>query len=93
MVSSLFQGLFFFEGVLYSQRSETTNKSLKRKLRAIADLWDFDNKFCDVVFDWRSKENGEDHRCSKGKVEMVFPSIYLLNDAASVYTIEAFVLF
>jgi len=76
--------------VLSSQKSETTNRSLKRRLCTIADLCDFYNVFCDVVFEWRSKENGEDHRCSKGKVEMVFLSIHLLNHATSLYTIEAF---
>ena len=52
--------------LLSSQRSETTNRFLKRRLRTIADLCDFCNVFCDVVYEWRSKENGKDHRCSKG---------------------------
>ena len=79
--------------MLSSQRSETTNRCLKRKLCATADLYDFYNVFCNVVSEWRSKENGEDHRCSKGKTEMVFLSIDLLNHAAYVYTIKAFLLF
>ena len=49
--------------------------------------------FCEVVSEWKSKENGEDHRCSNSKVEMVFRSVDLLNHSASVYTIEAFALF
>ena len=49
--------------------------------------------FCDVVSRWRSKENGEDYRCSKGKVEVALPSRHLLNYVAFLYTIEAFGLF
>ncbi|KAJ8435688.1 hypothetical protein Cgig2_027278 [Carnegiea gigantea] len=79
--------------VLSSQRSETTNRSLKRRLRATADLCDFYNIFCDVVSEWRSKENGEDHKFSKGTAEMIFPSINILKHALSVYTIEAFLMF
>ncbi|KAJ8419803.1 hypothetical protein Cgig2_032135 [Carnegiea gigantea] len=73
--------------------SEITNRSLKRRLRPTANFCDFYNIFCDVVSEWRSKENGEDHRCSKGIAEMVFPSINILKHALSVYTIEAFLMF
>ena len=66
---------------------------MKRRLRATADLCDFYNIFCDVVSEWRSKENGEDHRCSKGNVEMAFPSINILKHAMFVYTVEAFLMF
>lgn len=88
-----FSKQFFSGGVLSSQRSETTNRCLKRRLRATADLCDFYNIFCDVVSEWRSKENGEDNRCSKGNVEMAFPSINILKHAMSVYTVEAFLMF
>ena len=64
-----FSKSYFSSGVLCSQRSETTNRSLKTRLHATADLCDFYNIFSDVVSKWRSKENGEDHRCSKGKVQ------------------------
>jgi len=84
---------YFSGGVLSSQRSETTNRSLKRRLRATADLCDFYNIFCDVVSEWRSKENGEDHRCSKGSTEMVLPSLNIFKHALSVYTVEAFLIF
>ncbi|KAJ8435945.1 hypothetical protein Cgig2_023321 [Carnegiea gigantea] len=88
-----FSKSYFSGGVLSSQWSETTNRSLKRRLHATADLCDFYNIFCDVVSEWRSKENGEDHRCSKGIAEMVFPSVNILKHALSVYTIEAFLRF
>ncbi|KAJ8429965.1 hypothetical protein Cgig2_032090 [Carnegiea gigantea] len=65
------------------------NGSLKRRLHATIDLRDFYNIFCDVT----SKENGEDHRCNKGTTEMVFPSINILKQAVSVYTIEALLMF
>ncbi|KAJ8423422.1 hypothetical protein Cgig2_032672 [Carnegiea gigantea] len=84
---------YFFGGIMSSQRSETMNRSLKRRLRATADLCDFYNIFCDVVSEWRSEENGEDHRCSKGTAEMVFPSVNILKYALSVYTVEAFLMF
>jgi len=71
-----FSKSYFSGGVLSSQMSETTNKSLRRRLRAIANLCDFHNILCDVVFKWRSKKTGENHRCNKGKVEMVYPCAY-----------------
>ncbi|KAJ8443817.1 hypothetical protein Cgig2_017298 [Carnegiea gigantea] len=88
-----FSKFFFPSGVLSSQRNEITNRSLKRRLRATTDLRDFYNIFCDVVSEWRSKENGEDHRCSKGNVEMAFPSVNILKHAMSVYTIKTFLMF
>ena len=56
-----FSKAYFFSGILSAQRSETTNRSLKKMLCATADLCNFYNIFCDVVSEWRSKENGEDH--------------------------------
>ena len=63
------------------------------EVAATADLCDFYNIFCDVISEWRSKENGEDHRSSKGNVEMAFPSINILKHAMFVYTVEAFLMF
>ncbi|KAJ8437677.1 LOW QUALITY PROTEIN: hypothetical protein Cgig2_028615 [Carnegiea gigantea] len=71
--------------------SETTNRSLKSRLRATADLCDFYNIFYDVVSE--SKKNGEDHRYRKGNVEMAFPSINILKHAMPVYIVEAFLMF
>jgi len=88
-----FSKQYFSGGVLSSQRSETTNRSLKMRLQATSDLCDFYNIFCDVVPEWRSKENKEDHRCSKGNVKMTFPSINILKHAMYVYTVEAFLMF
>ena len=54
MISYVFKGLF--SGcVLSSQRSETTNRSLKRRLRATADLCDFYNVFCDYILSGEPK--------------------------------------
>ena len=88
-----FSKFYFSSSVLSSQRSETTNRSLKIKLHAIADLCDFYNAFYDVVFEWRSKENGKYYRCSKSKTKLIFLLIHLLNRVASVYTIKAVGLF
>ncbi|KAJ8420607.1 hypothetical protein Cgig2_028634 [Carnegiea gigantea] len=88
-----FSKQFFSGGVLSSQRTGTTNKSLKMRLRATTDLCDFYNIFCDVVSERRNKENSEDDRCSKGNIVMVFPSINILKYAMSVYMVEAFLMF
>ena len=45
------------------------------------------------VSEWREKENGENHKCSKDNVEMAFPSISLLKHARSIYPMEAYRLF
>jgi len=84
---------YFSGGVLSLQRRETTNRSLKRRLQATTNLCNFYNIFCDVVSEWRSKENGEDYRCSKGNVEMTSPYINILKHAMFVYTVEAFLMF
>ena len=83
----------FSGGVLSSQRSESMNNSIKRRLHATANLCEFFNIFCGVVSKWREKENGENHKRSKGNVEMAFPSVSLLKHARSIYTIEAYQLF
>jgi len=66
---------------------------MKRRLHITHDLHDFYNFFCDDVSNLRSKENGEDHRYNKDNVEMVFPSIDILNHIVYVYTIETFFMF
>ncbi|KAJ8438669.1 hypothetical protein Cgig2_031634 [Carnegiea gigantea] len=60
----------FSGGVFSSRKSESTNNSIKRRLHATANLCDFYNIFCGVVSEWREKENGQNHKCSKGNVEM-----------------------
>jgi len=75
---------------LSSQRSRSTNNSIKRQLHATANLCDFYNIFYGVVSEWRETENGENHKCSKGNVVRAFPSITLLKHARSIYAIEAY---
>ncbi|KAJ8428337.1 hypothetical protein Cgig2_002750 [Carnegiea gigantea] len=65
----------FSREVLSSQRSESTNNLIKRRLCTTATLCDFYNIFCGVISDWRDKENGEHHKCSKGNVEIALPSV------------------
>ncbi|KAJ8424456.1 hypothetical protein Cgig2_016223 [Carnegiea gigantea] len=116
-----FLKLIFSGGILSSQRSEITNRSLKRRLRATANLCDFYNIAFSVTpsmdphplrgvyvyfilvqsdlstfliyFVMLSKENGEDHICSKDTAEMVFPLVNILEHALSMYAVEAFLMF
>ncbi|XP_048501541.2 protein FAR1-RELATED SEQUENCE 5-like isoform X2 [Beta vulgaris subsp. vulgaris] len=46
----------FSGGVLSSQRSESTNHSLSRRLNKSTCLCDFYNAFCEVIGEWRSNE-------------------------------------
>ncbi|KAJ8433617.1 hypothetical protein Cgig2_023556 [Carnegiea gigantea] len=55
----------FSKVVLSSQRSKSTNNSIKRRLHTTVNLW-------------REKENSENHKCFKGNVEMAFPSLCIL---------------
>jgi len=93
LVPSFFSKAYFPRGMLSSEKSEATNRSLKRRLCTTTDLCDFCNIFCDVVSEWMSKENGGDHKCSKGNMEMVFPSINISKHALLMHIIEAFLMF
>ena len=69
------------------------NNSIKSWLHTAVNLCGFYNIFCGVVSEWREKENGENHKCSKGNVEMAFLSLSLLKHARSIYTIKVYRLF
>ncbi|CAH9079359.1 unnamed protein product [Cuscuta epithymum] len=84
---------YFSGGILSSQRSESTNRSISRRLSKTATLCDFYKMFGDIVEEWRSEENGQDFRCSEGTVEMVLLQDSLLTHARDVYTLEIFKLF
>ncbi|XP_019161007.1 PREDICTED: protein FAR1-RELATED SEQUENCE 7-like [Ipomoea nil] len=84
---------YFSGGILSSQRSETTNHSVSRRLSKTAGLCDFYNSFANVVHEWRSKESGEDLRCSQGVPTMAMDHVKLLSHARGVYTIEVYYLF
>ncbi|XP_019170574.1 PREDICTED: protein FAR1-RELATED SEQUENCE 5-like [Ipomoea nil] len=84
---------YFSGGILSSQRSETTNHSISKRLSKTSGLSDFYNSFVNVVSEWRSKENGEDVRCSQGLPTMALDHVKLLLHARNVYTIEAYYLF
>ncbi|XP_056691713.1 protein FAR1-RELATED SEQUENCE 5-like [Spinacia oleracea] len=57
---------WFFWGILSSQRSETTNHSISRRLHKTNGLCDFYKCFLDVIDEWRSKENKGDYNSSTG---------------------------
>ncbi|XP_019163576.1 PREDICTED: protein FAR1-RELATED SEQUENCE 5-like [Ipomoea nil] len=84
---------YFSGGILSSQRSETTNHSISRRLSKTAGLCDFYSSFVSVIFEWRSKENGEDFRCAQGVPTMMMKHVKLLLHARDVYTIEIYFLF
>ncbi|CAH9118102.1 unnamed protein product [Cuscuta europaea] len=84
---------YFSGGVLSSQRSESTNRSISRRLTKTTTLCAFFKMFCDVVDEWRLEENGHDFRCSEGTIEMVLLQDSLLSHARDVYTLEIFKLF
>ncbi|XP_031111858.1 protein FAR1-RELATED SEQUENCE 5-like [Ipomoea triloba] len=84
---------YFSGGILSSQRSETTNHSISRRLSKTAGLCDFYSSFVGVVSEWRSRENGEDVRCSQGVPTMVIDDIKILSHARDIYTIEIYYLF
>ncbi|XP_019157521.1 PREDICTED: protein FAR1-RELATED SEQUENCE 5-like [Ipomoea nil] len=84
---------YFSGGILSSQRSETTNHSISRRLSKTAGLCDFYSSFVSVISEWRSKENGEDFRCAQGAPTMMMEHVKLLLHAREVYTIEIYFLF
>ncbi|XP_019178034.1 PREDICTED: protein FAR1-RELATED SEQUENCE 5-like [Ipomoea nil] len=84
---------YFSGGILSSQRSESTNHSISRRLSKTAGLCDFYNSFVSVVSEWRSRENGENVRCSQGLAPMVMNHVKLLSHARDIYTIEIYYLF
>ncbi|XP_019189427.1 PREDICTED: protein FAR1-RELATED SEQUENCE 7-like [Ipomoea nil] len=84
---------YFSGGILSSQRSETTNHSISRRLSKTAGLCDFYSSFVSVISEWRSKENGEDFRCAQGVPTMMMEHVRLLLHARDVYTIEIYYLF
>ncbi|XP_019185064.1 PREDICTED: protein FAR1-RELATED SEQUENCE 12-like [Ipomoea nil] len=84
---------YFSGGILSSQRSETTNHSISRRLSKTAGLCDFYSSFVSVISEWRSKENGENFRCAQGVPAMMMEHVKLLSHAREVYTIEIYFLF
>ncbi|XP_031116579.1 protein FAR1-RELATED SEQUENCE 5-like [Ipomoea triloba] len=84
---------YFSGGILSSQMSETTNHSISRRLSKTAGLCDFYSSFIGVVSEWRSRENGEDVRCSQGVPTMAMDHIKILSHARDIYTIEIYYLF
>ncbi|XP_019185965.1 PREDICTED: protein FAR1-RELATED SEQUENCE 1-like [Ipomoea nil] len=84
---------YFSGGILSSQRSETTNHSISRRLSKTSGLCDFYNSFVGVISEWRSRENGEDVQCSQGVPTMVMDNVKIMLHAREIYTIEIYYLF
>lgn len=79
----------FSAGVLSSQRSESANHSISRRVSKTTSLCDFYNIFGTVVSEWRSTERKDNALCWDGVPEVSIPC-NLLENAAKVYTINAF---
>ena len=68
----------FSGGMLSSQRSESTNASLSKRVNVTCGLFDFYNILCDVVTEWRIKEKDENVKNKDGFPEMYFPYVSIL---------------
>lgn len=77
---------FFSGGILSSQRSESTNSSLRKRLHATTTLVEFFHIFNDVVHEWRSNENTLNFKSGQGIPEMTLNDIPMLIQAANIYT-------
>ncbi|XP_056691821.1 protein FAR1-RELATED SEQUENCE 5-like [Spinacia oleracea] len=83
----------FSGGALSSQRSESTNNSIKDRLRETDGLCDFYHLFLDVISAWRSKENHHDYRVLRGNRHMAAANVSILVHARKVYTGYLYVMF
>ncbi|XP_074306335.1 protein FAR1-RELATED SEQUENCE 5-like [Silene latifolia] len=80
---------FFSAGVLSSQRSESTNNSICRRLNKTTTLCDFYEIFGTVLSEWRSQERKDNSLCWEGTSEVAIPCS-LLEFGARIYTIGAY---
>lgn len=80
---------YFSAGVLSSQRSESANHSISRRVNKTTSLCDFYNIFGNVVSDWRSMERKDNTLCWDGVPEVSIPCP-LLEFASKTYTIGAY---
>lgn len=80
----------FSGGILSSQRSESTNEAITRKIRATSSLCDFYSNFNQVVFEWRSKEVRFDFQSWEGPHEMFLENVPILSNARQIYTAEVY---
>ncbi|XP_074299064.1 protein FAR-RED IMPAIRED RESPONSE 1-like [Silene latifolia] len=76
-------------GALSSQRSESANNSLSKRVSKTTTLCDFYEIFGTVVSDWRSNERKDNSLCWEGVPEVLIPCS-LFDFAAKNYTIGAF---
>ncbi|XP_056685742.1 protein FAR1-RELATED SEQUENCE 5-like [Spinacia oleracea] len=84
---------WFSWGILSSQRSETTNHSISRRLHKTNGLCDFYKCFLDVIDEWRSKENKGDYNSSTGNRYYSCADNMLCFHARNVYTIAIYLIF
>ncbi|KAK9669108.1 hypothetical protein RND81_13G109600 [Saponaria officinalis] len=80
---------YFSAGVLSSQRSESTNNSLCKRLSKTTTLCDFYDIFGTVLSEWRSHERKDNSLCWEGTPEVSIPCS-LLEFGSKIYTIGAY---
>ncbi|XP_021729785.1 protein FAR1-RELATED SEQUENCE 5-like [Chenopodium quinoa] len=84
---------YFSGGIMSSQRSEITNKSVCRRLYATHGLCDFYTTFIEVVDEWRSKVGSNDYNSLTGNRYLVWADIGILEHARRIYTIKIYLHF
>ncbi|XP_074266259.1 protein FAR1-RELATED SEQUENCE 5-like [Silene latifolia] len=83
---------YFSAGVLSSQRSESANNSICKRLSKTTTLCDFYDIFGTVLSEWRSHERKDNSLCWEGRPEVAIPCS-LLEFASKIYTIGAYARF
>jgi len=83
----------FSDGILSSQKSESTNASFSKRVNVPCSLFDFYNIFCDVVPEWRIKEKDENVKNKDGFSKMYLPHVSILQNTSKIYTNKLYKVF
>ncbi|XP_073120322.1 protein FAR1-RELATED SEQUENCE 5-like [Henckelia pumila] len=80
----------FSAGILYSQRSESTNHAIGFSAKKNTSLTDFFGIFKEMLKNWRNKEQKDEFQCSRSIPESALPFTGMLKHASEVYTLTLF---
>ena len=80
----------FSRGVLSSQRCESTNSSLSRRLNKLAGLFDFYNIFSGVMSEWRPKEKNDNVRNKEGYPDVDLSHVSILRQVMMINMYKVF---
>jgi len=92
MVGDIFKELFF-RGVLFSQRSESTNAALLRRLHGTYGLFDFYSIFSNVITNWKRNERDDNARNKEGFLDIYLPIASILEHALNKNIVNIYKLF